>query len=97
VLNQEAKISYVVERAKGIEPSYAAWEAAVLPLNYAREIMHLADFLMYRWQIFGRKPFESAYAGGNLEHTRAHFSISALNFAHDPQILRVKDASSLRG
>ena len=23
-------------RAKGIEPSYAAWEAAVLPLNYAR-------------------------------------------------------------
>ena len=27
----------MVERAKGIEPSYAAWEAAVLPLNYARE------------------------------------------------------------
>jgi hypothetical protein len=23
---------------KGIEPSYAAWEAAVLPLNYARGI-----------------------------------------------------------
>jgi hypothetical protein len=28
-----------LERAKGIEPSYAAWEAAVLPLNYAREII----------------------------------------------------------
>jgi hypothetical protein len=27
-----------VERAKGIEPSYAAWEAAVLPLNYARKL-----------------------------------------------------------
>jgi hypothetical protein len=27
---------FVLERAKGIEPSYAAWEAAVLPLNYAR-------------------------------------------------------------
>jgi hypothetical protein len=27
-----------LERAKGIEPSYAAWEAAVLPLNYARQI-----------------------------------------------------------
>ena len=26
-----------LERAKGIEPSYAAWEAAVLPLNYARD------------------------------------------------------------
>ena len=25
-----------LERAKGIEPSYAAWEAAVLPLNYTR-------------------------------------------------------------
>ena len=27
-----------MERAKGIEPSYAAWEAAVLPLNYARVV-----------------------------------------------------------
>jgi hypothetical protein len=27
-----------MERAKGIEPSYAAWEAAVLPLNYARRM-----------------------------------------------------------
>ena len=26
-----------MERVKGIEPSYAAWEAAVLPLNYARK------------------------------------------------------------
>ena len=26
----------VLERAKGIEPSYEAWEASVLPLNYAR-------------------------------------------------------------
>src|ERR1035437_829913 len=25
-----------VERVKGIEPSYEAWEAAVLPLNYTR-------------------------------------------------------------
>ena len=32
-----------VERAKGIEPSYAAWEAAVLPLNYARDRPSLAD------------------------------------------------------
>ena len=31
-----------LERAKGIEPSYAAWEAAVLPLNYARKINDLA-------------------------------------------------------
>ena len=30
-----------LERAKGIEPSYAAWEAAVLPLNYARKSLKL--------------------------------------------------------
>lgn len=30
-------IQPALERAKGIEPSYAAWEAAVLPLNYTRE------------------------------------------------------------
>ena len=33
----------VLERAKGIEPSYAAWEAAVLPLNYARTLFDLAE------------------------------------------------------
>ena len=27
-----------MERVKGIEPSYEAWEAAVLPLNYTRSI-----------------------------------------------------------
>jgi transposase InsO family protein len=26
----------ILERVKGIEPSCAAWEAAVLPLNYTR-------------------------------------------------------------
>ena len=30
-----------LERVKGIEPSYAAWEAAVLPLNYTREARDL--------------------------------------------------------
>jgi hypothetical protein len=32
----------ILERAKGIEPSYAAWEAAVLPLNYARLSLSLS-------------------------------------------------------
>jgi hypothetical protein len=27
----------MLERVKGIEPSYEAWEAAVLPLNYTRD------------------------------------------------------------
>jgi hypothetical protein len=30
----------VLERVKGIEPSYEAWEAAVLPLNYTRSAAH---------------------------------------------------------
>ena len=32
-----------LERVKGIEPSYAAWEAAVLPLNYTRPEEALPD------------------------------------------------------
>ena len=35
-----------LERAKGIEPSYAAWEAAVLPLNYARLVILLKQALL---------------------------------------------------
>jgi hypothetical protein len=30
--------SFIFERVKGIEPSYLAWEASVLPLNYTRNI-----------------------------------------------------------
>ena len=33
----EGSIKRRLERVKGIEPSYAAWEAAVLPLNYTRD------------------------------------------------------------
>ena len=42
------------ERVKGIEPSYAAWEAAVLPLNYTRENYwrHLPHFT----NLTARKP-----------------------------------------
>ena len=35
-----------MERVKGIEPSYAAWEAAVLPLNYTRDSKHLGRALL---------------------------------------------------
>ena len=34
--NQNNDLQGKLERVKGIEPSYAAWEAAVLPLNYTR-------------------------------------------------------------
>ncbi len=43
-----------LERAKGIEPSYAAWEAAVLPLNYARIGSCLAEKLSLPRRAFQR-------------------------------------------
>ena len=35
-----------MERVKGIEPSYAAWEAAVLPLNYTRKVWHFTQVVL---------------------------------------------------
>ena len=34
-----------LERMKGIEPSYSAWEAAVLPLYYIRSDTYFNNFL----------------------------------------------------
>ena len=31
---------YHMERMKGIEPSYQAWEARILPLNYTRKYLY---------------------------------------------------------
>ena len=36
------RLTHNLERVKGIEPSYEAWEAAVLPLNYTRISRSLA-------------------------------------------------------
>ena len=36
LLSEMVKAAERMERVNGIEPSYAAWEAAVLPLNYTR-------------------------------------------------------------
>lgn len=37
-----------MERMKGIEPSYQAWEARILPLNYTR--MNVTNlFYQYLW------------------------------------------------
>ena len=32
---------FILERMKGIEPSYQAWEARILPLNYTRMNFYL--------------------------------------------------------
>ena len=36
--NLSLDFSQMLERAMGIEPTYEAWEASVLPLNYARSL-----------------------------------------------------------
>ena len=36
---KEKSLSF--KRVKGIEPSYSAWEADVLPLNYTRKVFTL--------------------------------------------------------
>jgi hypothetical protein len=36
-LHDKLALRFKLERVKGIEPSYEAWEAAVLPLNYTRD------------------------------------------------------------
>src|ERR1700682_465788 len=44
-----------LERVKGIEPSYAAWEAAVLPLNYTRAGDRIRSTLGYRQRLLTRQ------------------------------------------
>ena len=34
---------FYLERVKGIEPSYSAWEAAALPLSFTREVCFIAQ------------------------------------------------------
>ena len=35
-----------MERVKGIEPSYEAWEASVLPLNYTRITQYYKELII---------------------------------------------------
>lgn len=54
--NRHATRSSRRERATGIEPAFSAWEADVLPLNYARGRGHTILFLACnspRWGSYG--------------------------------------------
>lgn len=39
-----------MERAKGIEPSSQAWEARILPMNYARKMYILYHISIYTFK-----------------------------------------------
>ena len=42
VQKKPPKAVFFLERVKGIEPSYSAWEAAALPLSYTRNLFYLS-------------------------------------------------------
>ena len=49
--------AFVLEQVKGIEPSYSAWEADVLPLNYT-----CIDLGIIAYQsVFGKNFFATAF------------------------------------
>jgi hypothetical protein len=48
-----------LERVKGIEPSYSAWEAAALPLSYTRDGPQIRQG---QGVVKGREPFKKALA-----------------------------------
>jgi hypothetical protein len=58
----------VLERVKGIEPSYSAWKAAALPLSYTRVGCDLTRRAagLNRWQFSFRRVF--------FTRTGAHFA-----------------------
>ena len=44
-----------VERVKGIEPSYSAWEADILPMNYTRILNSHCNCELFRTPQIGKK------------------------------------------
>ena len=69
-----------MERVKGIEPSYEAWEAAVLPLNYTRDLQ--ANFSASRTQpaVKMTSGLEPALAPGTLARRLA--GVLRVQFLH---------------
>lgn len=53
-----------MERVKGIEPSYTAWEAGALPLCYTRMIELLRYLSFSNFQAQNRSFFRKKYFSG---------------------------------
>ena len=69
------------ERAMGIEPTYQAWKASVLPLNYAR-IHHLAKFAGGNRPLFQR-PLAGAVVASEPTYQAWKASVLPLNYARE--------------
>lgn len=62
------KMSVLVERATGIEPASEAWEASILPMNYARNSSPLATGLIIPEVKHTGQPRRQTKRGGTLSH-----------------------------
>ena len=80
-----------MERVMGIEPTLAAWEAAVLPLNYTRDPYRFyKSFLM----IANRGWPRQCAAGAGASNRRPRSTYASDNFTCRP---RTASAASIRG
>jgi hypothetical protein len=55
-----------VERVMGIEPTLAAWEAAVLPLNYTRIFLDIQEFAPQRMRFTTSAASASVFRGAEV-------------------------------
>ena len=60
----------ILERVKGIEPSYSAWKAVALPLSYTRIGTKARPSP-------GRKPLASFIPGFRLSHETASYALAS--------------------
>ena len=63
--NKHDYTGFILERMMGVEPTYAAWEAAVLPMNYTREsffiIVASGRIVKTKFGLQKRLPFGSGF------------------------------------
>jgi hypothetical protein len=79
-----------LERVKGIEPSYEAWEASVLPLNYTRDafIVSAVKTRNLTLQVRPTQLGKSTYFFERLRSKKRHFA---------PQVLRLRQPPHRHG
>ena len=72
-----AEVKIAVERVKGIEPLFRAWEAFVLPLNYTR--LARGGLPNYRWALY-----HSAFKAAQYIKTSSlrHFKFNNLSLTN---------------
>ena len=75
----------VLERVKGIEPSFSAWEANVLPLNDTRTHgARITDFRSLSYQLNGRQLADSDHGPAPIVHSGGELAAEDFTSANNP-------------